>query len=80
MTDQSKTTAEAFLAMMREGDRIRRLRAAYPDLDAARALPTEELKALWDSYDGAETSNPDISGEVVHFVLNERGEGDYCAV
>lgn len=48
--------------------------------DKARKLSTIELKALWDSYDGAETADYLISGEAVHLVLNERGEGKYCAV
>lgn len=46
----------------------------------ARKEATDDLKRLWDSYDGAETANPLISGEAVHMVLNERGEGKYCAV
>lgn len=46
----------------------------------ARKLSTEELKRLWDSYDGADTADDAISGEAVHIVLNERGEGRYCAV
>jgi hypothetical protein len=46
----------------------------------ARKLTTDELKKLWDSYDGIETSDPFISGEAVHMVLNERREGSYCAV
>jgi hypothetical protein len=45
-----------------------------------RQLSIEDLKRLWDSYDGLNTSDPDISGEEVHQVLNERGEGLYCAV
>jgi hypothetical protein len=48
--------------------------------DVARTLSTEELKRLWDSYDGIETSDHRISGEAVHLVLNERREGKYCAV
>lgn len=70
-----------FLRLMREGERQRRLLAAYPDLPLVRSLPTENLKALWDSYDGAEvTAYPAINGETVHLVLNERGEGDHCRV
>lgn len=46
----------------------------------ARTLSTDALKNLWDSYDGVETSNKLISGEAVYLVLNERGEGKYCAV
>jgi hypothetical protein len=46
----------------------------------ARTLSTQELKRLWDSYDGVETADSRISGEAVHLVLNERCEGKYCAV
>ena len=46
----------------------------------AKNLTTNELKALWDSYDGAETSDAEITGEEVHYLLNLRGEGAYCAV
>lgn len=46
----------------------------------ARSLDTDTLKRLWDSYDGTATSDEEISGEAVHRVLNERGEGSYCAV
>lgn len=49
-------------------------------LDKCRTLATDQIKALWDSYDGAVTADPEISGEAVHMVLNERGEGAYCAV
>lgn len=43
-------------------------------------LTTDQLKQFWDSYDGAKTSDPIVSGEMVHLELNLRGEGDYCAV
>lgn len=46
----------------------------------ARSLTTDALKALWDSYDGIETSDPEIGGEEIHCLLNARGEGSYCAV
>ena len=46
----------------------------------ARRMSTEYLKVLWDRYDGVNTADPEISGEAVHLVLNERGEGAYCAV
>lgn len=40
----------------------------------ARRLSTERLKELWDSYDGIKTADPEISGEEIHTVLNERGK------
>lgn len=43
------------------------------------AKPIEELKALWDRYDGCNAPD-DFSGELIHLVLNKRGEGSYCAV
>jgi hypothetical protein len=46
----------------------------------ASGFSTARLKELWDSYDGEATADPRISGEVVHALLNERGEGRYCAV
>ncbi len=50
------------------------------ELDRTRRYSTERLKELWDQYDGITTGVPDISGEAVHRILNERGDGDYCAV
>ena len=47
------------------------------DLESARALPTEELKRLWDEDDD---NGLVVSVEAIHYVLNERGHGDYCAV
>lgn len=66
-----------YLEWQRDRDRLEDM---CPGVKAARQLSTSALKALWDSYDGAETSDPAISGEAVHLVLNERGEGLYCAV
>lgn len=43
-------------------------------------MPLDQLKALWDSFDGIETSDPNVSGEDVHMELNRRGEGHYCPV
>lgn len=48
-------------------------------LDRARKLTTDQLKAAWDRYDGIDQPG-DPSGEHIHLVLNERGEGAYCAV
>lgn len=68
--------------MQSEAARQRSLRSWYRGLDHARTLSTERLKELWDCYDGGDFSIPDeaLSGETIHFVLNERGEGAYCAV
>lgn len=42
-------------------------------------LSIDELKALWDRYDGV--NEPDgFWGEEIHRELNRRGEGRYCAV
>lgn len=53
-----------------------------------RKLSTDDLKALWDAFD--DDAKPGFQGyfwpptepqiEEVHMILNERGEGDYCAV
>jgi len=56
--------------------------------EKARELSTEKLKELWDQFDAdAEAGEPgyfwpDDSPHIeeVHLVLNERGEGKYCAV
>lgn len=50
-----------------------------PDLEQTRSLSTDQLKALWDSWDG-HSLQQGISGETIHRVLNERGQGLYCAV
>jgi hypothetical protein len=47
--------------------------------EALQAKPIEEVKALWDEYDGC-NSPGGFSGENIHLVLNLRGEGHYCAV
>jgi len=65
-----------------------RFQAEQALLARARKLSTEELKAIWDAYDGdAEKGQkgyfwPDDGPHIeeVHRVLNERGEGSYCAV
>jgi hypothetical protein len=38
-----------------------------------------DVKKLWDAYDGC-NAPLGISGEAVHFELNMRGCGEYCAV
>ena len=53
-----------------------------------RKLSTDELKTLWNGFDGdAEEGQtgffwPDDSPHIedVHLLLNEREEGEYCAV
>lgn len=78
MQPDDKTTgvAEAFAELLRQARRPRPP-AGY---EKCRAMATDDLKRLWDSYDGAETADPEVSGEAVHLVLNQRGEGIYCAV
>ncbi len=76
MNDPQTTLA----AMAFAGLAFRPRRRSQPGEVKARGLSTEALKALWDSYDGAETADPAISGEAVYVVLNEREEGEYCAV
>lgn len=57
-------------------------------LNQFRALSTEQLKAAWDAFDvDAEQCDPGFFWpadgphiEDVHRLLNERGEGAYCAV
>jgi hypothetical protein len=51
------------------------------DEDRARMadMSDDDVKRLWDAYDGC--NSPDgISGEAIHFELNMRGQGRYCAV
>lgn len=43
------------------------------DVGLARLINTEELKRLWDEEDEI------VSYESIHYILNERGEGEYCA-
>lgn len=51
----------------------------YDDLWKLAELPLEDVKIIWDAYDG--TNSPfgffDIA---IHMTLNFRGHGDYCAV
>lgn len=42
-------------------------------------VPTEQLKRMWDAYDGM-NAPLGFSGEDIHLELNMRGEGSYCAV
>ena len=57
-------------------------------LNEFRNLTTEQLKAAWDAFDP--DAEPEEDGyfwpvdaphiEDVHRILNERGQGEYCAV
>ena len=83
MTALPKPLSSAFFEAWAEmQETSRRILAEHFGTAYARTLPTETLKSLWDSYDGSDDSIPDkaISGEAIHCVLNERGEGFYCAV
>ncbi len=51
----------------------------YQDIWNLRGVPLDELKALWDEYDGG-NSPGGFSGEAIHMVLNARGYGDYCTI
>lgn len=82
VTDEA---AEAFAVMISES---RRRPAVSRGVLQARTMTTDALKAAWDAFDG------DVAGDApgafwpsdaphiedVHLVLNERGEGVYCAV
>lgn len=47
----------------------------------ARDATTEELKRVWDEWDGdPETMFYPFDMEQVHAELNRRGEGSHCAV
>jgi len=52
----------------------------YPQYCKVLQLSVEELKKLWDSYDGITTSNQEYSVEDVHMALNVLGYVDYCRV
>ncbi len=68
-------------------DAFQRSQRAEAKLAEIRKLSTLELKTLWDAFDGdAEPGCPGFfwpeNGphiEEIHLLLNERGEGDYCA-
>lgn len=53
--------------------------AMYHDVWNLRGVSLERLKQLWDEYDGTNLPGG-FMGEAVHFELNTRGEGAYCAV
>jgi hypothetical protein len=81
-SDETRTTAPTWLA--RWSDLIRRMpvRQEPHGTITARGMTTTELKAAWDRYDGTDESIgiERLTGEAIHLVLNERGEGQYCAV
>lgn len=43
------------------------------------AMSIEQVKSLWDEYDGCNTPGG-VSGESIHLNLNQRGHGYYCAI
>lgn len=43
------------------------------------AKPVDELKALWDRYNGCNAPDGHF-GEDIQLALNIKGHGDYCAV
>lgn len=45
----------------------------------AYRLTVQELKNLWDRYDGCNAPGG-FDGEAIHMALNLHGEGGYCAV
>ncbi|MBC9031411.1 hypothetical protein IAG41_03305 [Sphingomonas sp. JC676] len=51
----------------------------YRDVWNLHGVPLDELKALWDEYDGSNCPGG-FSGEAIHLVLNLRGHGAYCPV
>jgi hypothetical protein len=75
--------AQDFGDMIAYGQQRQRLIREYPGFLKALAMSVADLRALWDSIDDSgstETSDPEIPGETVHFVLNEKGDGHYCAI
>jgi hypothetical protein len=51
----------------------------YDDLYRLGGMTRDEVRALWDQYDGC-NSPGGISGEAMHAHLNALGDGEYCAV
>ena len=48
-------------------------------LQELRAMSITELRELWDNV-GDDSFSGDYDCEYVHLVMNEKGDGDYCAV
>jgi len=79
----SNRIVELFVKMREHSIEVKKdyeLQRRFPGLCKARIMSISELKELWDSYDGIATKDLEIDGETVHFVLNEKGCGSYCAV
>lgn len=53
--------------------------AMYHDVWRLQGVNMKRLKQLWDEYDGTNVPSG-FMGEAIHFELNTRGEGSYCAV
>jgi len=51
----------------------------YQDIRNLRGVSLEQLQKLWDDYDGKNIPGG-FMGEAIHFELNARGAGVYCAV
>lgn len=45
-----------------------------------RAMSVVELRKLWDSFDEETSFCGEYDCADVHMVLNEKGDGEYCAV
>jgi len=77
--------AEAFAALLSKHTGVRVIDVTpapqwwVAECDALRELPTDFLRVLWDLYDGC-NAPLGFGGETIHAVLNERGDGAYCAV
>lgn len=50
----------------------------YNDLARLSRMKFEDIRALWDEYDGCNAPQG-ISGEMIHYHLNIMGDGAYCA-
>lgn len=79
MTASPEDVAIAFARMIEEGRRIAAAARWWREHPALAEMAVDELKALWDAYDGS-NSPGGFEGEDIHLALNLRGEGSYCAV
>lgn len=48
-------------------------------IDRLRTMSRDELRRLWDSFDESSFCG-EYYCEDVHLVMNEKGDGEYCAV
>lgn len=71
--------AEAFATLLSDQRRNRLPEWWVEETRKLREMPTEMIRLLWDLYDGC-NSPLGFAGETIHAVLNERGDGAYCAV